>query len=249
MRQSIVLLLSLLVTVGLGTVQAQRQSVYIGANAGMNLSKFKYTEDLSELYTTTNSLLGLNGGVDVGIELNNFTISTGLHFVQKGSEYQTDNFTDEIGTGFFSAKEELNYLSIPILVGYRKYTGNQIGFTFAMGPSINLGLSGNIDEETQYFGTDDVLIENYKVSYGTGVNDDYRPTQIGFQISPGLIFPVNDKSKITFNVTWDFGLHDSFNERYKSANDFFANNTGNQVNRTTSFRIGYEYHFSFGDKY
>lgn len=247
--KKIALVFALLIPTIFTAVQAQNSSFYIGANGGVNLSKFKFTEDLKELYPTSNKLLGLNGGVDLGFEIQNFTISTGVQYVQKGSEYQTDNFEDENGVGYYSATEKLHFVSIPILFGYRKYFGEQIGLTFAFGPSINFGLGGKIDDQIEYFGSDVVEKQNYKVLFGSGVNEDYKKTQMGFQVSPGLIYKVNDNSKLKFNITWDFGTSDSFNPRYKSANDFFVSNDGDQMNRSTLFTIGYEYHFSFGDKY
>ena len=45
-------------------LMAQSNSFFVGANGGANLSKFKYTEDLSELYPTTNSIFGLNGALE-----------------------------------------------------------------------------------------------------------------------------------------------------------------------------------------
>ncbi len=247
--KKIALLFTLFLPLSLMTLKAQHNSFFIGANGGVNLSKFKFTEDLKELYPSSNKLLGLNGGVELGFEIQNFTISTGVQYSQKGSEYQTDNFEDENGIGYYSAKEKLHFVSIPILFGYRKYFGEKIGLTFAFGPSINFGVGGKIDDQIEYFGSDQIETQNYKVLFGEGVNDDYKSTQMGFQVSPGLIFNVNNKSKLKFNVTWDFGSSDSFNPRYKNANDFFADNKGDQLNRTTMFSIGYEYHFSFGDKY
>ena len=198
--------LAVLLTLCTSTLIAQSNSFFIGANGGANLSKFKYTEDLSELYPTTNAIFGLNGGVSLGFEIQNFTLSTGIQYGQRGSEYQTDNFSYDQGTGFFSAKEKLHYVSIPILVGYRKYFGDKIGLSFTMGPSINFGLSGNIDETTEYFGSEQVEMENYKVAFGSGVNDDYRATQISFQLSPGIVYNINDRSKFTFKLCAGFRI-------------------------------------------
>jgi hypothetical protein len=106
-----------------------------------------------------------------------------------------------------------------------------------------------MDEETSYFGEEQVDQTNYKVSFGSDINDDYRATQPGFRIQPGLIFLLNDKSKLTFNVTWDSGTKDAYNPRYKDANDFFDQNRGLQLTRSTLFTVGYEHHFTFNDKY
>ena len=238
-----------LFAMSIAALQAQRNSFYIGANGGVNLSKFKFTEDLAELYPSSKTLFGLNGGFTVGMEIENFTLSSGIQYVQKGSIYETDNFEDEQGIGFFSANERLHFISIPLLFGYRSYLADGFGFTIAMGPSFNLGLGGRIDEEIEYFGSEKVETENYTVRFGNSVNDDYRKMQMGFQISPGMVFTLNDRSKLTFNATWDVGLADSFNKRYKDANQFFETYKGNQLNRSTMFTIGYEHHFSLGDRY
>lgn len=183
-------------------LQAQKSAFYIGANGGFNASKFKFTEDLQELYPTSNALLGLNGGVDMGLILNHWTIATGIQYQQRGSKYQTDNFNEGGSTGYFSATERLHYISVPVTLGYNQYMARRVGWKIDVGPAFNFGLSGKLDETTEYFGTDDVDIQNYSVSFGNGVNDDYKPLQVDFLISPGLFVDVNDQSRVTFNVTW-----------------------------------------------
>lgn len=247
MKKISITLLTCLV-VGLAAVHAQ-SSVFIGGQGGVNLSKFRYTRDLSELYPSVESLLGVNAGVTVGLEIQNFTLSSGLQYIQKGSKYSTDTFEDENGTGFLTARERLHFVSVPLTVGYRKYLGDRFGLTLAIGPSFNFGLSGKIDEETEYFGNDVVEPENYQVKFGSGVNDDYKPMQVGFLFSPGMVFVLDRNSKLTFNITWDSGVSDAFSQRYKSANGFFDNVQGEVMNRSTIFSVGYERHFSFGDKY
>jgi hypothetical protein len=227
----------------------QHNSFFIGGNGGANFSKFKHTEDLAELYSSSSSLTGLNGGLTLGFQIENITLTTGLQYMRKGGHYETDNFEDQQGTGFLAADEKLHYLSVPLLLGYRARLTDNFGISLAMGPSFNMGLGGKIDESIEYYGSEDISTEQYVVKFGGGVNDDYRDLQMGFQFSPGLFFELNDRTQLTFNVTWDNGLNDSFNERYKQANTFFDDYKGNQYNRSTMLTIGYEYHFSFSDKY
>ena len=226
-----------------------QSSFFIGANGGTNFSKFKYTEDLAELYSNSTSLVGLNGGMTIGFEIQNFTLSSGLNYIQKGGHYETDNFTDANGVGFLAADERLHYLSIPLTLGYRAHLTPSFGISLAMGPTFNMGLNGKIDESIEYFGSEDIATQQYKVSFGNSVNDDYRSLQMGFQFAPGLFYEINDRSKLTFNVIWDNGVGDSYNERYKQANTFFDDYKGNQFNRSTMLTIGYEYHINFSDKY
>ncbi len=239
----------LLLFIGMASLRAQNSSFFIGAGGGGNFSKFKYTEDLAELYPGASSVFGLNGGASFGFEIQNFTLSSGIQYIQKGGEYRTDNFQDEFGTGYFTGREKLHFISIPVLLGYRKYLTGRFALSFAIGPSFNFGLKGKLDEETQYFGSDETDVQNYTVSFGDGLNDDYRSMQMGFQVSPGLVFAINENSKVTFSATWDSGLADSFNPRYKDANDFFDAFKGDQLNRSTILSVGYEYHFRFGDRY
>ena len=243
------MVLSFFSMLSLSILNAQQSSFYLGANGGANTSKFNFTEDFKEQYPNTNSVFGVNGGFDMGILINNWDIRTGVHYIQKGGKYQTDNFDDGAGVGYFTGTEKLHLISIPLTLGYRDYFTNKVGWKLAAGPSFNFGLDGNLDEVTEYFGTDDVDIQNYKVTFGDGVNEDYKNVQVGFQLSPGLFIDLNSRSKLTFNVIWDLGTSDMFNPRYKDANDFFDAVKGNQTQNSTIFTIGYEYHFNFEDRY
>ena len=244
-----ILIMAALCLIASSSLFAQQSGFFIGARAGANASEFKFTEDLKELYPTTNLMYGATAGVLMGFQLNNWTLRTGLDYTQKGSKYQTNNFEDNGSVGFFTGEERLHYLSIPVLIGYRQDLVDGLGWMVSMGPSFNFGLGGNIDETTEYFGTDEKEFQNYKVKFGDGVNDDYRKVQPGFQLSPGLYLDLNQRGKLTFNVTWDWGTKDAFNPRYKQANDFFDTYKGNQKVNSTLFTIGYEYHFPFEDKY
>lgn len=247
--KSLIAILSFVLTFGMIQVNAQTNSFYIGARAGANASQFRFTEDLQELYPTVNKLWGMNGGFDMGLQLDNWTISTGAHYMQKGSEYQTNNFEQNGETAYFTGRERLHFVTIPVLLGYREMLTDNIGWAISAGPSFNFGLGGKIDETTEFFGKEEVDFQNHKVSFGEGVNDDYKSTQVGFQINPSLFIELNEKSKVNFGITWDFGTSDMFSERYKTANEFFDVYKGNQVHRNTVFTVGYEYHFNFEDKY
>ena len=97
------MILSLAVVFFAASLSAQQNSFYIGARGGANTSKFKFTEDLQELYPTSNAVFGMNGGFDMGLQLGNWTIASGVHYIQKGGQYQTDNFDDNGSVGYFTA--------------------------------------------------------------------------------------------------------------------------------------------------
>ena len=248
MKKSIYLVLAMIM-VGSITLSAQQNSFFIGFNGGANLSKFKYTRDLSTLYSTTSPVFGINGGGIIGVEIQNFVLSSGLQYIQKGGVYETDTYTDENGTVVFSAKEKLHYVSVPLTLSYRKYLTDRFALTAGIGPSFNFGLGGKLDESKEYFGSEDVEKTNYNVKFGNGVNEDYKGMQVGFQFTTGMVYALDRNSKLTFNVTWDSDTSDAFNRRYKNANTFFDDYRGDQMNRSTVFTIGYERHFNFGDRY
>lgn len=244
----LVMILTFLCPLSMGLLQAQ-SSLYLGARTGFSASKFKFTEDLKELYPNTSKIFGVAGGVDMGLKMGNWTISSGVHYIQKGSNFETDNFFEDGTEAVYAGREKLHFITVPVTLGYQEYLSDRVGWSFALGPAFNFGLTGKLDEEVSYFGTDEVDIQNHKVSFGNNVNDDYKPSQMSFQLSPGLFYEINDRSTLTFNVTWDFGIGDMYNERYKQANDFFDTYKGNQSSRSTIFSIGYQYHFNFEDKY
>ena len=232
------------------TMLTAQSAFYLGTQAGVNGSKFRYTEDLLELYPTSERLPGVNVGIDAGFQLGQWSFATGLQYIQKGSNYQTDTYeTDEGQQAYFYARERLHFMSVPVLVGYSDYLTNRIGYTLQAGPSFNFGITGRIDETTEYFGSEQTDFENYKVEFGNGVNDDYRANMVGFQFSPSLFFDIDPKNRITLNAVWDLGTKDSFNPRYKAANTFFQDNRGTLTNRMAAITVGYQYRIPFADRY
>lgn len=223
---------------------------FLGAHTGVNGSKFRFTEDLSELYQTSDRLAGLNVGLDAGFQVGNWTFATGLAYLQKGGTYETGTFTDEEGrTGYFSARERLHFLNVPVTLGYSGRLANKIGYTVAAGPSFNFGITGRIDETTEYFEEDFPVVQNQKVAFGSGVNDDYRGTQVDFRLQPGVFFDVNRNSRITLNAVFDYGTKDAFNPRYRQANAFFDDFRGTLTGRMRAVTLGYQYRIPFADRY
>ncbi|MFK8056915.1 MAG: porin family protein [Saprospiraceae bacterium] len=232
------------------TMLSAQSAFYLGTQAGINGSKFRYTEDLLELYPTSERLPGVNVGIDAGFQLGQWSFATGLQYVQKGSNYQTDTYTTEEGeNAYFFARERLHFVSVPVLLGYSDYLTNRIGYKVQAGPSFNFGITGRIDETTEYFGSERTDFENYKIEFGNGVNDDYRANMVGFQFSPSLFFDLDHKNRLTLNATWDLGTKDSFNPSYKSANNFFQANRGTLTNRMAAITVGYQYRIPFADRY
>ena len=245
------LLAALLAGVVLAEASAQYGSAfYLGANAGMNASKFRFTEDLLELYPTSNRLPGVNVGLDAGFQLGVWNFGAGVGYTQKGGKYETGTFEDGEGrTGYFSARERLHYVSVPVQVGYSGLLTDRIGYRLAAGPSFNFGITGRIDETTEYFGEDFPDVQNRKVDFGSGVNDDYRGMQLGFQMQPSLFFDVSRNHRLVLAANFDFDVKDAFNPRYRQANAFFRDYKGDVTNRLAGITLGYQYRLPFADRY
>ncbi len=223
---------------------------YIGVNGGVNQSKFRYTEDLVELYPTSERIFGVNTGLDAGFQLGNWSFASGLAYIQKGGQYETGTFTDDDGKrGYFSARERLHYINVPVTIGYSDYLTNRIGYTLAAGPSFNFGITGRIDETTEYFGEEFPVVQNQKVAFGNSVNDDYRGTQVDLRLQPGVFFDLNRNSRLVLNATFDYGAKDAFNPRYRQANEFFLDNKGTLTSRMRAITVGYQYRIPFADRY
>ena len=233
------------------TVLAQGGSAfYLGAHAGANGSQFRFTEDLSELYQTSDRIAGVNVGLDAGVQVGHWTFGTGLGYVQRGGQYETGTFTEEDGrTGYFSARERLHFINVPVTLGYSGRLANKIGYTVAAGPSFNFGLTGRINETTEYFEEEFPVTQNHKVAFGSGVNDDYRGTQVDFRLQPGVYFDVNRHSRITLNAVFDYGTKDAFNPRYRQANAFFSDYRGTLTGRMRAVTLGYQYRIPVADRY
>ena len=247
LRRAALVLLATALTTAIALAQS---GFYLGTHAGVNASKLRLTEDLVELYPNSERIPGLNVGLDAGFQVGHWSFATGLGYLQKGGLYETETFTDEDGRrGYFSARERLHYINVPVTVGYSGRLAHRIGYTVAAGPSFNFGLTGRIDETTEYFEEEFPTVENQKVAFGSGVNDDYRGTQVDFRVQPGVFFDVSRNHRLTLNAVFDYGVKDAFNPRYRQANAFFRDNQGGVTSRMRAVTLGYQYRIPFADRY
>lgn len=220
----------------------------VGATGGVNFSWYGLSEEWDAFSTKTQ--LGFNGGLTVGLATSDrFSILLGANFIQKGSKLEgpTDDYTEN-GTGipfkgYFSGKENTQFLTVPIMARYQVFgDGESFGVTLAAGLSLNFALGGDYSSSIQGTTGKSYNAASGKIKFGSGITDAYDSFQAGILLSPGVVFPVGEKGKFTVNVTWDLGLSDMFNSRYKEANDV----VGKWRNRSTIFTVGYEHRFELG---
>jgi hypothetical protein len=227
---------------------ANAQNLLIGVGAGGNLSRFKFTENLETAFPDSKFKSGLNGGLRVGYNFTPyFGVLSGFEYAQKGGVYSTNNFryvypdgSDLVG--YSEWEESHRFVSIPLLARWQS-GGEDGGFLLTAGFTFNIGLNGSIKQRFESPQLSAPLtLQDDDISFGSSARDWYRPMQTGFVFAPGFMFPMGERSRLTVNLGMDFGLSDSFNEKWKS----FTNIIGEQINRTLFLSVGYEYHFEGG---
>jgi len=214
-------------------ITAQNSSFIIGINGGSNLSKFKNTGDFAfNSDVEEKRKLGFQGGLDIGLKFNNFSILTGVHYKQNNGKAEwlntdvTNPFVLDNGTtdtGRFLVETELNQISIPILLRYSS-KGN-LAFTISIGPVVNLrvGKSTNLQTlELDNLANPSPITETN--TFGDTPNDSFSKSNVGFVFSPGVIYKVSDNGffRLNFNylangdiVNDSFGLQDNLGSAVK----------------------------------
>ena len=122
--------------------------IAIGLKAGLNVNDRYFEIDQNYNYPVvpapTNTKLGYHFGVNVNYEINDiFTINTGLVYINKGSSIDLQSYYDDIlensdvaVEGY--ARDNYNYLEIPLQLSYNMWKGLKI---FG-GPYAAFGISG-----------------------------------------------------------------------------------------------------------
>ncbi len=231
-------------------VKAQQTiNLLIGANSGINMSKFKFSGKDNVLFPNKSNKFGYQGAISAGIEYKRLAFITGLEFSTKGSKYATDNiyFEELEDIGFYAFNEQVNTLSVPLLLRLRLLTEN-FGATLTVGPKINVGLRSKVEYQVSTLTGvyEDYLrsngespMEEFENSFGSSINNEYNKVTSSFVISPGFFFAVGDSGRLGTNVVFDFGLSNMYNQRYLDA---ISDNSTVKLN-TTMFTITYEHCF------
>lgn len=243
-----------LVLLTLGYASAQTSGFYLGTKAGVNGSKFRFTEDLKELYPTSERLAGLSLGLETGIAVGRWNFGTGFEYQQKGGNYTSEPYVVRFDDGSEAteieyARERTHVLTVPAMIGYSDYLAQRVGYRIQAGPAFDIGLTGRIDRTVETFGEEIPELLNDKVAFGAGVNDDYRKVQTSFRLNPEIWIDLSRNHRLSVGAHWDFGASDAFNPNYKVANEFFDVFQGGLTNRTAAVTVGYQYRLPFADRY
>lgn len=193
---------------------------------GMNISKFTGGYDSQIGYH-----IGARAKTEIPSLANGIYANAGAFLTLKGASF---DFGD-LG----NSRTNMNYLEIPIHIGYQYAINDQFTVFGEFGPYFAVGLFGKTKgEELDYNDYFDEITTSY--SYNTF--DDFKRFDFGL----GLRFGIEFKQKYTLSIGYDFGLIDNWKQT--ESNDTETDITGEEIdltgslkNRNLTIGIGYKF--------
>lgn len=153
--------LTFFLTVWLGAVFGQNQ-ISITPAAGISTTYMQPAGDLEDMLNDPEPYLRVTGGLNLNYDVTqNFFVSLGAHYMQRGSAYPDlfipDEFLDQLSGGFglgginindfvdAQASFHINYIHVPLTAGYRFHLNDNISFFAQAGGFMSVGFSGKTD--------------------------------------------------------------------------------------------------------
>ncbi len=214
-------------------VQAQqRKTFFFGGNAGLNLASYFMTEDYADYYTRRKPVAGITAGFVAGAAFGKMGVQSGIHFTQKGTRAETENFRlNNGGVGYLKGWEKANFVTIPLFFRYQ-FTDDKIGFFIAAGPSFNLAIGGSY-RSSVHTAAGQSAHESGSLKFGNGLTQTYRRFQPAFGINPGVTFKAGESGRIGVNLLFDLGFNALNRRRAEAGNVNGAiSNIGTAINFT-----------------
>jgi hypothetical protein len=157
------------------------QETRFGVTGGLSLAS--WTAKAGGVSINSQSNTGFTAGVTAFVPLTTqFTIQTGLNFLQKGAK------TDDQGD---VEKIKLNYIELPVNFLY-----THEGFFGGVGPTFAMGISGTDNATSQG------VTQKTDLHFGNSTDDDLTKFDIGANITAGYMVP----SGWMISLNYNFGL-------------------------------------------
>lgn len=157
---------------------ANAQGFHYGVEAGINLSHPDMTYSTTTK-TRVGAVVGVRGEYDFQSNTNGLYISAALKWAQKG--HKTESFLGHNGVpnSYVKGKVTLNYLELPIHIGYKLALSNQVSLFGEAGPYIGYAAWG----KTKY----DVIGQNQTIEKKVfDKNDGFKRFDAGVGIDLGV---------------------------------------------------------------
>ncbi|MCB0517973.1 MAG: PorT family protein [Lewinellaceae bacterium] len=201
--------------------------VFIGPKAGVTFSNYGLSSDDKDVYNS-NLNLGFLGGVTFEIPFSSrFGMQAEVYFSQKGAIFRrNENESNTTRYPFKCVHEKLNYVEVPILFRYR-FQGRPLGGFISTGGALARTFGGKRIEGSKEKGT------KRTIEVGSGANDDYKATDIGFVIGGGLSYELGF-GELIFDARYILGLV-KMGEVTNDNPDYLY---GNGTNRSIQLSLG-----------
>ncbi len=244
------------------TISGQNSSFVLGVSGGASLSKFKESGDYLFDGESFKREMRYGGGLDLGVKYNNWTLLTGVNYVQRGGKSEISLQGEGEGWVFWDDPtsvykgdqiEELtfSFISIPLKIRYERFFG-KIGVGVEFGPTFN-SISGDIKLDRTYELRDAQDRHSAETYTAGSKGEDYlKSFKVGFTFKPVLFYKVSDQGMFRFGITFD-SYGNMINDSYlpSDGNGGYVKLNGELKASAVSVEIGYEYRFDFnlGSKY
>ena len=191
-------------------LMAQSKGFYLGAEGGAGIAALR-----GDMYDQRSPLLGYAGGVFVQYNFERvFSIRTGWSYDLKGTGFETQARADSTRWENVRAKSKFNYLTVPLLLGFR--FGEDINYFVNVGP-----YAGFLLKQTTYVPP----VENRPVV----ITDDtrsFRGAEFGLSVGVGVSYPVMERFVLSAEIRNNLGLT-NINDHYISESKSVRTNAVN----------------------
>jgi len=201
---------------GMAISYAQAQ-ISIAPEAGLNLANASVSGG------GTSMRPGLKAGAVVEIPVvKGFFIQPGIFYAMKGTKSEASG---SFGSIVFNAKEKisLNYIEVPVNLGYRYHVGNAGSLFVTAGPYLGYALSGKVKVEGNVAGLGGTRERD--IDFGSK-ETEMKALDFGLNFSAGYQLPIG----LYARVQYGFGLTN------------LANASGSSYkNNALAFTLGYAF--------
>lgn len=168
------------------------QNTYLDLLVNYSPSTFYYGDANDDLKDYRENLKGLQAGLSFQAGITeHFTAVAELYYMQKGSQFKSDNPINHAKT-----KTRLHMIEMPVMA--RVHFGRVY---LNAGPSLAYQLAGKVKVEA----TETTPKTETKINFGSGANE-FKRWDAGMEVGGGYELPFKKTMRITFDVRYHVGL-------------------------------------------
>lgn len=186
MKKSLLISAFIIVSIFSTSVFAQSGRFFIGANAGIGVSKVSTLLDYGIAY---------NGNVSIQYKLSdNFSLVSGIGFEQRNSKDEIHAIDEQYNSYNFLMRHYYNFVQVPVL--FRAEIGNKTKYFINAGPYFSYITNQNtmlLDENTQ-------IISEYSLT------DGFNKFVTGVSFGAGVNIPIADKINLSCELRENLDL-------------------------------------------